>query len=86
MPVVDKPVIQYVVEEAVASGVTDILMVISKGKRAIEDHFDRGYELEAQLEEKGMAELLASIKRISSMANIHFVWQKDFPLGFRYMD
>lgn len=77
MPVVDKPVIQYVVEEAVASGVTDILMVISKGKRAIEDHFDRSYELEAQLEEKGKAELLASVKRISSMANIHFVWQKD---------
>jgi UTP--glucose-1-phosphate uridylyltransferase len=77
MPVVDKPVIQYVVEEAVASGVTDILMVISKGKRAIEDHFDRSYELEAQLEEKGKEELLASVKRISSMANIHFVWQKD---------
>ncbi len=77
MPVVDKPVIQYVVEEAVASGVTDILMVISKGKRAIEDHFDRSYELEAQLEEKGKADLLASVKRISSMANIHFVWQKE---------
>lgn len=77
MPVVDKPVIQYVVEEAVASGVTDILMIISKGKRAIEDHFDRSYELEQQLEEKGKAELLASVKRISSMATIHFVWQKE---------
>lgn len=77
MPVVDKPVIQYVVEEAVSSGITDILMVISKGKRAIEDHFDRSYELEAQLEEKGKTELLESVKRISSMATIHFVWQKE---------
>lgn len=77
MPVVDKPVIQYVVEEAVASGITDILMVISKGKRAVEDHFDRSYELEAQLEEKGKQELLDSIRRISNMATIHFVWQKE---------
>ncbi|CAN5347396.1 UTP--glucose-1-phosphate uridylyltransferase GalU [soil metagenome] len=77
MPVVDKPVIQYVVEEAVESGITDILMIISKGKRAIEDHFDRSYELEEQLEDKGKTELLESIKHISSMANIHFVWQKE---------
>jgi len=77
LPIVDTPVIQYVVEEAVASGITDILMVIGKGKRAIEEHFDRSFELEAELAEKGKSEELAEIRRISSLADVHFVWQKE---------
>jgi len=77
LPVVDIPVIQYVVEEAVASGITDILMVIGRGKRAIEEHFDRSFELEAELEAKGKLKELESIRRISRLANIHFVWQKQ---------
>ena len=77
LPVVDTPVIQYVVEEAVASGITDILMVIGRGKRAIEEHFDRSFELEWELEAKGKIGQLEVIRRISSLANIHFVWQKQ---------
>jgi len=77
LPIVDTPVIQYVVEEAVASGITDILMVIGKGKRAIEEHFDRNFELEAELLEKGKQAELDAIKRISELADIHFVWQKE---------
>lgn len=77
LPIVDTPVIQYVVEEAVASGITDILMVIGKGKRAIEEHFDRNFELEAELLEKGKQAELDAIKRISDLADIHFVWQKE---------
>jgi len=77
IPIVDKPVIQYVIEEAVASGITDILMVIGKGKRAIEEHFDHNFELEYNLAQKGKKEELEMIKRISDMANIHFVWQKE---------
>lgn len=77
IPIVDTPVIQYVVEEAVHSGITDILMIIGRGKRAIEEHFDRSWELERTLEEKGKIELLEQIKSITSMANIHFVWQKE---------
>ncbi len=77
LPIVDTPVIQYVVEEAVASGITDILMVIGRGKRAIEEHFDRSTELEWELEAKGKWEQLEIIRRISNLANIHFVWQKQ---------
>ena len=77
LPIVDTPTIQYVVEEAAAAGVTDILMIIGKGKRAIEDHFDRNFELEAELQEKGKESLLKEILRISNLANIHFVWQKE---------
>lgn len=77
LPIVDKPVIQYVVEEAVESGITDILMIIGKGKRAIEEHFDRSFELENELSAKGKSEELEAIKKISSMANVHFVWQKE---------
>src|SRR2546430_17389368 len=77
LPIVDTPTIQYVVEEAVSAGVTDILMIIGKGKRAIEEHFDRNWELEAELAEKGREKELETIRRISDMANIHFVWQKD---------
>jgi UTP--glucose-1-phosphate uridylyltransferase len=77
LPVVDKPVIQYVVEEAVASGITDILMVIGKGKRAIEEHFDRNWELEAELDRKGRKAELEAIRKISNLADIHFIWQKE---------
>ncbi len=77
LPIVDTPVIQYVVEEAVASGITDILMVIGRGKRAIEEHFDRSFELEWDLETKGKIRELEVIRRISNLANIHFVWQKQ---------
>ena len=77
LPIVDTPTIQYVVEEAVAAGVTDILMIIGKGKRAIEEHFDRNFELESELHEKGRVKELEEIRRISQLANIHFVWQKE---------
>lgn len=77
LPIVDTPVIQYVVEEAVASGITDILMVIGRGKRAIEEHFDRSAELEWELEAKGKLDQLRQIRRISNLANIYFVWQKQ---------
>ncbi len=77
LPIVDTPVIQYVVEEAVQAGVTDLLMIIGKGKRSIEEHFDRSFQLEAQLEAKGKTEELAAMRRISELADIHFVWQKE---------
>ncbi len=77
LPILDTPVIQYVVEEAVASGITDIIMVIAKGKRAIEEHFDRNRELENELAAAGKTDQLERIRRISDMADIHFVWQKD---------
>ncbi len=77
LPIVDTPVIQYVVEEAVASGITDILMVIGKGKRAIEEHFDRSFQLESQLLEKNKTAELEAVRRISDLADIHFVWQKE---------
>lgn len=77
LPIVDTPTIQYVVEEAVAAGITDILMVIGKSKRAIEEHFYRNFELESELEEKQKLEELESVRAISDLANIHFVWQKE---------
>jgi UTP--glucose-1-phosphate uridylyltransferase len=77
LPIVDTPVIQYVVEEAVASGITDILMIIGKGKRAIEEHFDRHFDLESELERKGRMAEAEEIRRISTMANIHFIWQRE---------
>ena len=77
LPIVDTPTIQYVVEEAVKSGIDDILMIIGKGKRSIEEHFDRNFELESQLQDKDKEEELKAIKSITEMANIHFVWQKE---------
>lgn len=77
IPIVDTPTIQYVVEEAVESGITDILMIIGKGKRAIEEHFDRSFELENMLIEKEKTEELEKIRNITKIANIHFVWQKE---------
>jgi len=77
LPVVDKPAIQYVVEEAVASGMTDIIIITGRGKRAIEDHFDKSYELEHKLRESGNSEALAEVQRIASMADIFYIRQKE---------
>ena len=77
LPIVDTPTIQYVVEEAVASGISDILMIIGKGKRAIEEYFDRNFDLEGELKRKGKKAELETIRRISDLANVHFVWQKE---------
>ena len=75
LPLVDKPVIQYVVEEAVESGITDILMVISRSKRAIEEHFHPVAELESELAAKGRDAELEELQKLQSLARIHFVWQ-----------
>jgi UTP--glucose-1-phosphate uridylyltransferase len=77
LPIVDTPVIQYVVEEAVQAGISDLLMIIGKGKRSIEEHFDRSFQLESQLAAKGKTEELEAMRRISELAEIHFVWQKE---------
>jgi UTP--glucose-1-phosphate uridylyltransferase len=76
LPIIDTPTIQYVVQEAVDSGIEDILIISGKGKRAIEDHFDRNFELEARLE-NGSEELYNEIRHLGDMANIHFVRQKE---------
>ena len=76
LPVVDKPTIQYIVEEAVESGIEDILIVIGRYKSVIEDHFDRSVELEMELEKKGKYDMLEQIQDIAGMANIQFVRQK----------
>ena len=73
LPIVDTPVIQYVVEEAVGAGITDLLMIIGKGKRSIEEHFDRSLQLEARLEARGKTAQLEAMRRISDLADIHFV-------------
>jgi UTP--glucose-1-phosphate uridylyltransferase len=80
LPLVDKPAIQYVVEEAVACGITDILVVTGRGKRTLEDHFDRSFELEYYLERSGKLELLEQMRAIANMADIHYVRQGE-PLG-----
>lgn len=80
LPIVDKPTIQYIIEEAVASGITDILIITGRNKRAIEDHFDRSIELELDLEKKGKHELLKQIQEISELVNVQYVRQKN-PLG-----
>jgi UTP--glucose-1-phosphate uridylyltransferase len=77
LPVVDKPAIQYVVEEAVRTGIEDILIVTGRGKRTLEDHFDRSVELERTLEEAGKHELLEEVQRVSEMAAIHYIRQKE---------
>ena len=77
LPVVDKPAIQYVVEEAVAAGLRDVLMVTGRNKRALEDHFDKNAELEDLLEKSGRQDLLAAIRHSSELANMHYVRQGD---------
>jgi UTP--glucose-1-phosphate uridylyltransferase len=77
LPVVDKPAIQYVVEEAVRSGIDDILIITGRGKKAIEDHFDRNTELETELHEKGKDSLLAEVLDLAGLADIHYVRQGE---------
>jgi UTP--glucose-1-phosphate uridylyltransferase len=77
LPIVDKPTIQYIVEEAIDSGIEDIIIVTGKGKRAIEDHFDHAFELEQNLFEKGKFELLEKVNHTSKMADIHYIRQKE---------
>ncbi|MBM4441930.1 MAG: UTP--glucose-1-phosphate uridylyltransferase GalU [Candidatus Rokubacteria bacterium] len=80
LPIVDKPTIQYVVEEAVASGLSEIVLVTGRNKRAIEDHFDAAFELEYYLNDRGKVDELAQIKTISELASVSYVRQKE-PLG-----
>lgn len=77
LPIVDKPTIQYIIEEAIASGIEEILIITGKSKRAIEDHFDRSCELEQELEKKNNQELLSIVKTVSEMADVHYIRQKE---------
>ncbi|MNI34136.1 UTP--glucose-1-phosphate uridylyltransferase [compost metagenome] len=77
LPIVDKPTIQYIVEEAIESGIEDIIIVTGKGKRAIEDHFDSSFELEQNLLDKGKFDLLNEVKKSSNMVDIHYIRQKE---------
>lgn len=77
LPIVDKPTIQYIIEEAVASGIEDIIIVTGKGKRAIEDHFDFAHELEENLRSKGKHELLERVQYATNLADIHYIRQKE---------
>ncbi|GIP21682.1 UTP--glucose-1-phosphate uridylyltransferase GalU [Paenibacillus sp. J22TS3] len=77
LPIVNKPTIQYIIEEAVASGIEDIIIVTGKGKRAIEDHFDNSFELENRLSSQGKWALLEEVRRPSDMADIHYIRQKE---------
>lgn len=80
LPIVDKPAIQYIVEEAVASGIESLIIITGRNKKAIEDHFDKSAELEAALEEKGKTELLEELRGIRNLAAIHYTRQSE-PLG-----
>ncbi|WP_419881727.1 UTP--glucose-1-phosphate uridylyltransferase GalU [Peribacillus sp. B-H-3] len=77
LPIVDKPTIQYIVEEAVASGIEEIIIVTGKGKRAIEDHFDHAWELEQNLLEKDKLDILEKVRYSSNLADIHYIRQKE---------
>ena len=77
LPIVDKPTIQYIVEEAVESGIEDIIIVTGKGKRAIEDHFDSSFELEYNLRQKGKLQMLEEVQYPSNIADIHYIRQKE---------
>jgi UTP--glucose-1-phosphate uridylyltransferase len=80
LPIVDKPTIQYVIEEAVASGIQDVIIVTGRGKNAIEDHFDRSLELEHTLIQRGKMDLVSEIREISSLVSVSYIRQKE-PLG-----
>ncbi len=80
IPIVDKPTLQYIIEEAVSSGIEEILIITGRNKKSIEDHFDKSVELEMELEKKGKQELLEMVREISNMVNIYYVRQKE-PLG-----
>jgi UTP--glucose-1-phosphate uridylyltransferase len=77
LPIVDKPTIQYIVEEAIASGIEEILIITGRNKKSIEDHFDKSVELELELERSGKAELLELVRDISDMVDIHYIRQKE---------
>lgn len=77
LPVVDKPTLQYIIEEAVDSGIEEILIITGRNKSSIENHFDKSVELELELERKGKEELLAEVRAITEMANIHYIRQKE---------
>jgi len=77
LPIVDTPTIQFIVEEAIASGIEDIIIVTGRNKRAIEDHFDKSIELEEELKKSKKEELLAQVRDISNMVNIHYIRQKE---------
>jgi UTP--glucose-1-phosphate uridylyltransferase len=77
LPIVDKPTIQYIIEEAIESGIEDIIIVTGKGKRAIEDHFDHSFELEQNLFDKGKFALLDEVQKASKMVDIHYIRQKE---------
>lgn len=77
LPIVDKPALQYIIEEAVDSGIEEILIITGRNKKSIEDHFDKSVELELELERSGKLELLEQIRKISDMANIHYIRQKE---------
>ena len=77
LPIVDKPTLQYIIEEAVASGIEEILIITGRNKKSIEDHFDKSVELELELENKGKQELLEIVQNISNMINIHYIRQKE---------
>lgn len=80
LPIVDKPSIQYIVEEAIASGIEDIIIVTGRNKRAIEDHFDKSVELELMLSRTGKDDLLHMVQTVSNLADVHYIRQKE-PLG-----
>lgn len=77
LPIVDKPTLQYIIEEAVASGIEEILIITGRNKKSIEDHFDKSVELELELEKKGKTEMLEEVRQISDMVNIHYIRQKE---------
>lgn len=77
LPIVDKPALQYIIEEAVESGIEEILIITGRNKKSIEDHFDKSVELELELEKSGKLELLEQVRKISEMANIHYIRQKE---------
>jgi len=77
LPIVDKPTIQYIVEEAIDSGIEDIIIISGRNKRAIEDHFDKSYELEDELQKKNKTDLLSIVKDISNLVDIHYIRQKE---------
>ncbi len=77
LPIVDKPTLQYIIEEAVESGIEEILIITGRNKKSIEDHFDKSVELELELEKAGKTELLDEVRKISDMVNIHYIRQKE---------
>lgn len=77
LPIVDKPTLQYIIEEAVESGIEEILIITGRNKKSIEDHFDKSVELELELQQKGKKELLEIVQKISNMINIHYIRQKE---------